>query len=182
MKVVDLCAGDEESIRQVANLLMEGFHDTGSNAWTNIETAVQEVISSIAPDRISRIAIADDGTIIGWIAGVREYDGNAWELHPLVVAAQYRGKGFGRTLVADFERLVKERGGIAVYLGTDDENNRTSLGGEDLYPNVLERLSQTRNLRRHPYEFYQKMGYTIVGVIPDANGFGKPDILMAKRV
>jgi len=39
-----------------------------------------------------------------------------------------------------------------------------------------------RNLGRHPYEFYQKLGYVIVGVIPDANGLGKPDILMAKSV
>jgi hypothetical protein len=31
-------------------------------------------------------------------------------------------------------------------------------------------------------EFYQKLGYVIVGVIPDANGFGKPDIFMAKRL
>lgn len=33
-----------------------------------------------------------------------------------------------------------------------------------------------------PYEFYQKLGYAIIGVVPDANGLGKPDILMAKRV
>jgi len=26
------------------------------------------------------------------------------------------------------------------------------------------------------------MGFVIVGVLPDANGFGKPDIFMAKRV
>jgi aminoglycoside 6'-N-acetyltransferase I len=39
-----------------------------------------------------------------------------------------------------------------------------------------------RNLKRHPYEFYQKLGYVIVGVIPDANGPGKPDILMAKSL
>ena len=32
------------------------------------------------------------------------------------------------------------------------------------------------------YEFYQKIGFSFVGVIPDANGFGKPDIIMAKRV
>jgi hypothetical protein len=38
------------------------------------------------------------------------------------------------------------------------------------------------NLRLYPYEFYQKQGYVIVGAIPDVNGFGKPDILMAKRV
>ena len=25
-------------------------------------------------------------------------------------------------------------------------------------------------------------GYALVGVIPDANGLGKPDIMMAKRV
>lgn len=29
-------------------------------------------------------------------------------------------------------------------------------------------------------EFYQKMGFAIVGVMPDANGIGKPDIYIAK--
>ena len=27
-----------------------------------------------------------------------------------------------------------------------------------------------------------RLGFVVVGVVPDANGFGKPDILMAKRV
>ena len=182
MKIIDLGAQDEEAIRQVAILLLEGFRGTGSQAWLTIEAAVQEVMDSLATGKISRIAVAEDDTILGWIAGAPEYDGHAWELHPLVVSPSYRGQGIGRTLVADFERLVKEWGGTTVYLGTDDEDNRTSLGGVDLYPNVLEQVSHIRNLRRHPYEFYQKIGYTIVGVIPDANGLGKPDILMAKRV
>jgi aminoglycoside 6'-N-acetyltransferase I len=47
---------------------------------------------------------------------------------------------------------------------------------------VLEHIKNIRNIKNHPYEFYQKMGYTIVGICPDANGFGKPDIYMAKRV
>jgi aminoglycoside 6'-N-acetyltransferase I len=38
------------------------------------------------------------------------------------------------------------------------------------------------NLRGHPYAFYQKIGFVIVGVMPDANGLGKPDIYMAKRI
>ena len=62
------------------------------------------------------------------------------------------------------------------------EDNRTKRSGVDLYPNLFERVAGIRNLRGHPYEFYQKLGFVIVGVIPDANGLGKPDILMAKRL
>lgn len=31
-------------------------------------------------------------------------------------------------------------------------------------------------------DFYRKLGFTTVGVVPDADGRGKPDILMAKAV
>jgi aminoglycoside 6'-N-acetyltransferase I len=58
----------------------------------------------------------------------------------------------------------------------------TSLAGADLYPGVLERLGRIENVRRHPFTFYRRLGYEIVGCIPDANGFGKPDIFMAKRI
>ncbi len=58
----------------------------------------------------------------------------------------------------------------------------TSLSGVDLYSNVLEHLANIKNLRGHPYAFYQKLGFVIVGVLPDANGVGKPDIFMAKQV
>src|SRR6476661_2634127 len=57
------------------------------------------------------------------------------------------------------------------------------IGGIKQYdPNVWEHIAKIRNLRGHPYEFYQKMGFAIVGVMPDANGIGKPDIFMAKRL
>jgi aminoglycoside 6'-N-acetyltransferase I len=69
-----------------------------------------------------------------------------------------------------------------IWLGTDDDFGGTNLYGVDLYPNVFEHLSNIQPTSGHPYTFYQKMGYTIVGAIPDASGFGKPDILMAKCV
>jgi aminoglycoside 6'-N-acetyltransferase I len=98
------------------------------------------------------------------------------------VRSDLQNQGVGTALVRDFEQQVKLRGGLTIRLGTDDENERTSIGGVDLYPNVLEKILQIRNLRGHPFEFYQKLGYEITGVIPDANGFGKPDIIMCKRV
>ena len=94
----------------------------------------------------------------------------------------YGGQVLGQALVADLEELVRARGGFTIQLGTDDETYMTSLSGIDLYPNVLEHLRNIRNLRSHPYEFYQKCGFVIVGVLPDANGPGKPDIFMAKAV
>jgi aminoglycoside 6'-N-acetyltransferase I len=126
--------------------------------------------------------VAEDGTVLGWIGAICQYDGHAWELHPLVVHLDRQGQGIGRALVADLECLVRERGATTLYLGTDDEDGATTLSNVDLYPDVTSHISRVRNLRRHPYEFYQKVGFVIVGVIPDANGPGKPDIIMAKRV
>jgi aminoglycoside 6'-N-acetyltransferase I len=34
----------------------------------------------------------------------------------------------------------------------------------------------------HALTFYRRHGYGIVGVLPDVNGAGRPDILMAKRL
>lgn len=57
----------------------------------------------------------------------------------------------------------------------------TTLSGVDLLSNVLEHLANIENLRGHPYAFYQRLGFSIIGAMPDANGQGKPDIFMAKR-
>lgn len=163
-------------------LLVEGFRHTGSTSWSKLEDALSEVRESLQPGRISRVVIAETGNVQGWIGGIAEYSGNVWELHPLVVHQDYRRRGVGRALVLDLEKQVAQRGGHTIRVCTDDENCRTSIGGIDLYPDVVDKLQAIQNLHQHPFEFYQKVGFEIVGVIPDANGFGKPDILMAKRV
>jgi aminoglycoside 6'-N-acetyltransferase I len=128
------------------------------------------------------VALDDAARVAGWIGGQATYRGHVWELHPLVVRRDCRGQGLGRSLVSDFEEQVRLRRGSTIYLGADDEDNRTSLGGVDLYPDPLAAAAQIQNVGRHPFEFYRKVGFVIVGVLPDANGFGKPDIFMAKRV
>jgi GNAT superfamily N-acetyltransferase len=181
MRIVDLQQSDHESIQQIAALLVEGFREHWPGGWPDLESGLEEVRESFGAGRISRVAL-DDGTVLGWVGGISQYDGNVWELHPLVVRPDRQGQGVGRALVADLEDRVRERGGLTISLGTDDEDGMTTLSGVDLYPNVCEHVANIRNQRRHPYEFYQKCGFVIVGVVPDANGPGKPDILMAKRV
>jgi len=182
MQIVDLKHDDEKFIRRIAALLVEAFQEHWPDAWPDMNAALKEVRESFAADRISRVAIDEANEVLGWIGGQPHYGGNVWELHPLVVSLAVQRRGVGRALVADLEARVKEHGGLTLWLGTDDEDNQTSLSGVDLYPNVFEHIVKIKNLRTHPYEFYQKLGFVIVGVMPDANGFGKPDIYMAKRI
>ncbi len=182
MRIIDLKPDHEKLIHQIAALLVEVFKEHWPDAWPDLNAALNEVRESFAQDRISRVAIDDAQNVLGWIGGIRQYDGQVWELHPLVVSPSAQGAGVGRALVADLEACVKERGGLTLWVGSDDEDNQTSLSGVDVYPKVFEHVAKIKNLRNHPYEFYQKLGFVIVGVMPDANGFGKPDIYMAKRI
>lgn len=182
MRIVDLHADNQEAIQQVAALLVAGFQEHWPDAWPDMASALAEVQESFGAGRLSRVAIDERGVVLGWIGGIEQYNGHVWELHPLVVHPERRREGIGRALVTDLEEQVRQRGGLTLWLGTDDEDDMTTLAGRDLYPNVLEHLATIRNLRGHPYEFYQKLGFVIVGAMPDANGLGKPDIFMAKRV
>lgn len=182
LNIIDLSPTQPGAIRQAAQLLLEGFKENSPQAWPDLESALAEVHESFGEDRISRVAIDQAGAVAGWIGGIRQYEGHVWELHPLVVRPDQQGQGLGRALVRDLEAQVRQRGGLTLWLGTDDENNQTSLSGVSLYPDPLAHLITLKNLRRHPYEFYQKVGFVLVGVMPDANGPGKPDIFMAKSV
>jgi aminoglycoside 6'-N-acetyltransferase I len=182
MRIIDLPPDDDHSVQQVATLLVESFKEHWPHAWPDLDSALKEVRESFVTGRVSRVALNKTGKVLGWIGGISQYEGKVWELHPLVVHPTHRGLGIGRALVRDLEQRVSERGGLTLWVGTDDEDRMTTLAGVELYPNVLEHLTKVRNLRKHPYEFYQKLGFVIVGVMPDANGRGKPDIYMAKRV
>ena len=182
MQIVDLRSDKESAIHQVAALLVEGFATNWPGSWPDLESALEEVRESFAAGRISRVALDEDGTVLGWVGGISQYRGHVWELHPLVVRVSQQGQGIGRALVADLEERVKERGGLTITLGTDDVTGQATLAGINLFPNIWDHVTHIKNLKRHPYEFYQKLGYVIVGVMPDANGLGLPDILMAKSV
>lgn len=169
--------GDEDGVRQAAELIHVAWPD-----WKEThEEAVAEVREALQLGRICLVA-RDRDVVLGWVGAIPAYD-YAWELHPLVVRAGDRGRGVGRALVAALEEELRSRGAPTVYLGTDDDGPTagTSAWGADLFPDPLAHAAQLESFD-HPTGFYRKLGYAVVGLIPDANGPGKPDILMAKRL
>lgn len=182
MKIITLPHDDENLIRQAAQLLVDAFRAHWPDAWPTLNDGLSEVREMLAPERICRTAVDGESSLLGIIGGIPQYDGNVWELHPLAVQPGQQGRGIGRALVLDFEEQVRLRNGLTITLGTDDEDGMTSLAGMDLYEDLWEKVRDIRNLKGHPFEFYRKLGYVITGVVPDANGAGKPDILMSKRV
>jgi aminoglycoside 6'-N-acetyltransferase I len=179
MTIVDLAAQPPAIRRQAATMLADAFpHDNG---WPTVELGLAE-IDWVAKDGFVRAAI-DDQIVFGFVGGLPEYRGKVWELHPIVVAKPRRLQGIGRALVAAFEDEARKRGGLTATLGTDDEFDQTSLSGADLYADLPARIADLRDLgTRHPFLFYAKLGYVVTGVMPDANGRGKPDIYMSKAL
>ena len=177
MNVVDL-AEEPELLDDAAELLVDGFDEP--YGWPTMAEAQSEV-EHVLRDGFA-LALAGD-VLLGWIGGLPEYEGNVWELHPLVVHRDYRGRGIGRRLVEAFEQEVRSRGAHTVTLGTDDMTAATSLAGIDLYDDIAGHIAAVRALdRSHPFLFYRKLGYVVTGVVPDANGPGRPDILMSKKL
>lgn len=182
MNIITLTGENESTIRQAAQLLMDAFREHWPDAWPTLKDGLKEVHEMLESDRICRAAVDKEGNLLGIIGGIPGYDGNVWELHPLAVQPARQGQGIGRALVEDFEEQVRLKGGLTITLGSDDEDSMTSLSNVDLYENLWEKIRDIRNHKNHPFEFYQKLGYVITGVVPDANGRGKPDILMGKRI
>jgi aminoglycoside 6'-N-acetyltransferase I len=161
-------------------LLHAAFSPLG--VWTTVAEARQEVVESLNADRVSRVARTDEGAIIGWIGAIREYDGLVWQLHPIVVDKAHRRHGVGRALVRDLEAILTARGALTLWAGSDDLAGETSLGGIDLYPTLPGALDAVRSWGHHPLPFYRRLGFHVIGVMPDANGPGRPDIFLGKRL
>jgi len=178
--IEDLSPDDTTRIDDAASLLHAAFAPLG--VWTTIPEARQEVVDSIAPDRICRVAVSGDGAVVGWIGAIREYDGLVWQLHPIVVDEAQRRRGVGRALILDLEALLIARGGLTLWAGSDDLAGETSLGDVDLYSALPAAFNSVRSWGSHPLPFYRRLGFHVIGVMPDANGPGRPDIFLGKRL
>ena len=180
LRIEDLTAEDDACLEQAAALLHAAF--SPFDAWTTMSEARQEVVDSLAEHRVSRVALDGHRTVLGWIGAIREYDGLVWELHPLVVREASRRRGIGRALVQDLEAILTARGALTLWAGSDDLVGETSLGDVDLYAALPDALHAVHSWGHHPLPFYRRLGFHVIGVMPDANGPGRPDIFLGKRL
>jgi len=179
MQIIPINSAKGAQIEQAASVLIEALREF-STGWGDLDSARVETQTFLTSERLAFLALEDDVTV-GWIGGIR-HTGDLWELHPLVVLPEWQSKGIGTQLVLRLEAEARKEGVTTIWLGTDDDFGGTNLYGRELYPDVLQQLATLRAISKHPFTFYQRIGYTVAGVIPDASGPGKPDILMVKRI
>lgn len=175
MELIQLSSDQHQYLKDAADLLKEAFPHSYSDC------AEEEISKCLSEERLAIAAIEND-RLIGFVGAIPQYGITAWELHPLVVSEAYRYQGIGTKLCGVLEQTLKEKGCLTIYLGSDDETGSTTLSNTDLFDDTFHKIKTIKNLKRHPFEFYQKIGYQIVGVIPNANGIGKPDIWLAKSI
>jgi aminoglycoside 6'-N-acetyltransferase I len=168
-------------VKQAADILFSAFGAINKDAWPTEEKALDTVKECIAEQNICTGILIDE-KLIGW-TGLRPMYPTTWELHPMVIAKEHQGKGYGKLLIHQLEEEARKAGITGIVLGTDDETNSTSLSDCNITgKNIFNEILNIKNKKNHPYEFYKKCGYSIIGVIPNANGPNKPDILMWKNI
>ena len=185
MKIVNMQTLNQVQRTQAAQMLTDEL----PLGWATLADALEEVADRV--DNTERdgkgeslfLAALDGEDVLGWVGMLPSYNGNVYELHPLVVRHDQQRKGIGTLLVHALEKEAKKRGGLTLWLGADDERagGETSLANADLYDDLPLRLREF-NAGTHQASFYLKIGFKVIGVMPDANGIGKPDIYMAKRL
>jgi aminoglycoside 6'-N-acetyltransferase I len=166
---------------QAAQVLVHAFAHAPA-AWRTITEATAEVAKFYDdPDR-SALAALHAAQVIGWIGMIRDYS-HAFQLHPIAVDPAWQRRGVGAQLVQALEAAARKEGALTLCLGTDDDFGGTTLFGADPLPDLLASLGAVQQSPRgHPVGFYLKLGFKLSGIVPDANGPGRPDILMAKRL
>ena len=178
LEIINMHQLNRDQLVQAAQILTDSLPE----GWPTFLDAMEEIERLMDPENTLLAAVENDD-VIGWGGIIPEYGGKVFELHPLAVRSDRRGYGIGSAIVAALEDEARKRGGLTIRVGADDEKEggETSLANADLYDDLPAKIRDFLP-GTHQSGFYMKLGYKIIGVVPDANGPGKPDIFLGKRL
>ncbi len=179
MQIINMNQVNKTQIIQAAQILTDSL----PIGWQTLQDAMDEIKERLIPENTLLVAVENE-IVIGW-GGILAptYKGNVFELHPLAVRSDKRNQGIGRTIVTALEDEARKQGGLTIYLGADDEidDGETSFANVDLYDDLPAKINNF-TAGTHQSGFYLKLEYKIIGVMPNANGVGKPDIYFGKKL
>ena len=178
-EIIDLSTADSDLVEHLANITSEAFKENSPDWVPTIELARSQVTAATALGRLGRV-VMEQGDAAGWIGLIKGK--RVWEIHPLAIAIEHQYKGFGHLLVEDVARLAKAAGAVTLFASTSDEVGTTNLFGVDLYADPAGSIRNIQATGRNPFKFWQNAGFTVVGLLPDAEGVGKPSIQLARRL
>lgn len=178
MKIISMTQLNRSQLMQAAQILTESI----PIGWPTFQHALDEIHKLLTPENTLLAAIEDD-IVVGWGGILPGYNVNVFEIHPLAVRSDKRRQGVGRAIVKALEDEARKQGGLTIFVGADDErgSGETSFANVDLYNDLPGKIISF-SPGTHQSGFYLKLGYKIIGVMPDANGIGKPDIFLGKRL
>jgi aminoglycoside 6'-N-acetyltransferase I len=181
MEIVDFASLTPDRHAEAAGILRAALAHLPSAYNAPGEAEAEVTLRSADSDWLGHAALEGE-RLVGWIGAIRTYS-HGWEIHPLVVAPNRQRRGIGSALMAALEARARREGVLTLFLGSDDDYGGTSLFGHDLWPDVVHHIAATEaTARGHALTFYRRHGYRIVGLLPDVNGAGCPDIMLAKRL
>ena len=67
--IVDLTSDRTDLIELAAVLLRDAFRRRTQD-WQDLDSTREEVLASLAPEKISRVLLDDSGTVLGWVGGI----------------------------------------------------------------------------------------------------------------
>lgn len=179
--IVDFATLDQEQTAAAARVLRAALSHLPTGYQGPGEAEAEVEMRQHDPGWLGFAAL-EKGAVVGWIGALRTYS-HGWEVHPLVVAPSHQRRGIGSALMAALETRARAEGVRTLYLGSDDDYGGTTLFGRELFPGVLAHAAGIEPTERgHALTFYRRHGYEIVGLLPDVNGPGRPDIHLAKRL
>ena len=167
MQIVALGPADDRRVRQAAALLVDGFRKL-TDAWPTLGSALDEVRAWFAarpaeprgPGR--RWCRPSAGSAPSPSTTAASGSCTRWWWHHRGNARRWAGAGDGPGGQSSARGVPRPSG-----WGTKIKPARTSLANSRSLRRPTRDISHgVRNLGNHPFTFYQRLGFTIVGVVP----------------